>query len=100
MTISEATVKILTDLAPENIEALFKEALRRIAPGTDVHMTFWRDVEKKTNPFLAKLELYALSNDVAVLKEVDEYATSRFDALDSKHRGATKSLKPSRSLEL
>ncbi len=96
MAISEATVKILTQLAPENVEALFKEALRRIAPGTDVHMAFWREVEKKTNPFLAKLELYALSNDPAVLKELDEYSTSRFDALDSKHRSATKSLKPKR----
>ena len=82
MAISEATVKILTQLAPENIEALFKEALRRIAPGTDVHMAFWREVEKQTNPFLAKLELYALSNDPAVLRELEEYGTSRFDALD------------------
>ena len=53
----------------------------------------WR---RKPIRFLPRLELYALSNDPAVLKELDEYATARFDTLDSKHRGATKSLKPKR----
>src|SRR6266496_954566 len=96
MELAEAALKIRTQLAPENVEALFKEALRRIAPGTDVHMTFWKEVEKKTDPLLAKLELYALSNDPLVLNELDEYATKRFDALDSEHRAGTKSLKPKR----
>ena len=94
MELSEAAVKIRTQLAPENVEALFKEALRRIAPGTDVHMAFWKEVEKKTDPLLAKLELYALSNDPLVLNELNEYATKQFDTLDAKYRAATKSLKP------
>jgi type III restriction enzyme len=84
------------NLLPENVEALFKEALRRIASGTDVHMAFWKEVEKKTDPMLAKLELYVLSNDQSVLKELDEFATRRFDALDEKYRADTDSLKPKR----
>lgn len=96
MEVSEAAVRIRAQLAPENVEALFKEALRRIAPGTDVHMAFWREAEKKTDPLLAKLELYALSNDPSVINELNDYANKRFDALDAKHRASTKSLKQKR----
>jgi type III restriction enzyme len=96
MEVSEAAVRIRAELAPENVEALFKEALRRIAPGTDVNMAFWREAEKKTDPLLAKLELYALSNDASILKELNEHANKRFDALDAKHRSATKTLKERR----
>src|SRR6266496_323019 len=96
MEVSEAAVRIRAELAPENIEALFKEALRRIAPGTDVHMAFWKEAEKKTDSLLAKLELYALSSDASVLNELNECATKRFEALDAKYRGATKTLKQKR----
>jgi type III restriction enzyme len=96
MEVSEAAVRIRAELAPENVEALFKEALRRIAPGTDIHMAFWKEAEKETDPLLAKLELYALSSDASVLKELNTYANKSFEALDAKYRAATKSLKQKR----
>jgi type III restriction enzyme len=46
-------------------------------------------------PFDIRSGIYSACDPV-VLKELEEYATSRFDALDSKYRGATKSLKPKR----
>jgi type III restriction enzyme len=49
-------------------------------------MAFWKQAEKRTDPLLAKLELYALSGDAAVLKELNEHAEMRFAALESAHR--------------
>lgn len=86
MELPEAAVKVRAELAPENVEGLFREAQRRIGPGTDIHMAFWKEAEKRTDPLLAKLELYALSGDAAVLKELNEYAEKRFAALESAHR--------------
>ena len=79
-------MKVRAELAPENVEGLFREAQRRIGPGTDIHMAFWKEAEKRTDPLLAKLELYALSGDAAVLKELNEHAEKRFAALESTHR--------------
>jgi len=86
MELPEAPVKVRAELAPENVEGLFREAQRRIGPGTDIHMAFWKEAEKRTDPLLAKLELYALSGDAAVLKELNEQAEKRFAALEGAHR--------------
>ena len=59
-------------------------------------MAFWKEAEKKTDPVLAKLELYALSKDQSVLIELNRYVIIRFDALDAKYRSLMKSLKPKR----
>ena len=68
------------------MEGLFREAQRRVGPGTDIHMAFWKQAEKRTDPLLAKLELYALSGDATMLKELNEHAEMRFAALESVHR--------------
>lgn len=86
MELPEAAVKVRAELAPENVEGLFREAQRRVGPGTDMHMAFWKQAEKRTDPLLAKLELYALSGDAAVLKELNEHAEMRFAALESTYR--------------
>src|SRR5437879_5335699 len=86
MELPEAAVKVRAELAPENVEGLFREAQRRIGPGTDIHMAFWKQAEKRTDPLLAKLELYALSGDAAVRKELNDHAETRFAALEGTHR--------------
>lgn len=97
MELPEAALKVRAELAPENVEGLFKEAQRRIGPGTDIHMAFWKEAEKHTDPLLAKLELYALSGDAAVLKELSDHAEKRFAALESAHRSAVRDLKAKRN---
>ena len=96
MELPEAALKVRAELAPENVEGQFKEAQRRIAPGTDIHLAFWKEAEKHTDPLLAKLELYALSGDAAVLKELSDHAEKRFAALESTHRSETRKLKAKR----
>ena len=86
MELPEAAVRVRAELAPENVEGLFREAQRRIGPGTDIHMTFWKQAEQRTDPLLAKLELYALSGDASVLKELNEHADKRFAALEGANR--------------
>ena len=66
MEMPAAAVKVRAELASENIEGLFREAHRRIGPGTDIHAAFRGEAEKKTDPALAKLELFALSSDPAM----------------------------------
>jgi type III restriction enzyme len=97
MELPEAAGKVRAELAPENVEGLFKEAQRRVGPGTDIHMAFWKEAEKRTDPLLAKLELYALSGDAAVLKEMNDYAETRFAVLGNAHRRRIRDdLKPKR----
>ena len=96
MEIPAATIKVRAELASENIEGLFREAHRRIGPGTDIHAAFRAEAEKKTDPALAKLELFALSSDAAVLKEINEHAEKRFAALEAEHRGSIRRTKARR----
>ncbi len=96
MEMPAAAVKVRAELASENVEGLFREAHRRIGPGTDIHAAFRAEAEKKTDPALAKLELFALSGDAAVLKEISDRAEKRFVALEAKHRGSIRRTKAKR----
>jgi hypothetical protein len=96
MEMPAAAVKVRAELVSENVEGLFREAHRRIGPGTDIHAAFRAEAEKKTDPALAKLELFALSGDAAVLKEISDHAEKRFAALEAKHRGSIRRTKAKR----
>jgi hypothetical protein len=96
MEMPAAAVKVRAELASENVDGLFREAHRRIGPGTDIHAAFRAEAEKKTDPALAKLELFALSGDAAVLKEISDHAEKRFAALEAKHRGSIRRTKAKR----
>jgi len=96
MEMPTAAVKVRAELASENIEGLFREAHRRIGPGTDIHAAFRATAEKKTEPALAKLELFALSGDPGVLKEINDHAETRFATLEAEHRGSIRRTKAKR----
>src|SRR6266542_1479212 len=96
MEMPAAAVKVRAELASENVEGLFREAHRRIGPGTDIHAAFRAEAEKKTDPALAKLELFALSSDPAVLKEINDDAEKRFGTLEAEHRGSIRRTKAKR----
>src|SRR6266496_3457932 len=96
MEMPAAAIKVRAELASENVEALFREAHRRIGPGTDIHAAFRGEAEKKTDPALAKLELFALSSDPAVLKEINDHAEKRFGTLEAEHRGSIRRTKAKR----
>ncbi len=96
MEMPAAAIKVRAELASENVEALFREAHRRIGPGTDIHAAFRGEAEKKTDPALAKLELFALSSDPAVLKEINDHAEKRFATLEAEHRGSIRRTKAKR----
>ncbi|CAL75270.1 hypothetical protein; putative Type III restriction enzyme [Bradyrhizobium sp. ORS 278] len=67
-------------LSPENIDHLFEEAGRRLAPSEGLHRTYWKRFHDRENPGLAKVELFALIRRAGTLAQVEDVARSCFDS--------------------
>lgn len=83
---------IRTKLTTENVHRLFESCARYLAMGEGLEIGFWKKAHDSENPDRAKLELYALVRDAAVIKELEALANEEFKVLERRSRAAIKSL--------
>ena len=72
-------------LSEENIEQLFDAAGRKLAVSEGLHKNYWKAYHDHDQPNDAKLELFTLVREEAVLDALRKQARSRFEALWQKH---------------
>lgn len=77
---------IRATLTPENVHRLFESCNRIIAPGEGLAEAFWKKAHDIDEPDRAKLELYALVRDPAVIKELESLANTLFKKIESETR--------------
>lgn len=77
---------IRATLTPENVHRLFESCNRLLAPGEGLAEAFWKKAHDLDEPDRAKLELYALARDPAVIKELENLANTLFKKIESETR--------------
>ena len=83
-------------LSEENVEQLFDEAGRVLAPGEGLHRTYWKRYYDDQKPTQSKLELYAIVRQADTLLALNKLASSEFRKLWEKYKGAIGKLPPSK----
>lgn len=79
-------------LTEENIEQLFDAAGRKLASGEGLHRNYWKAHHDPAQPNDAKLELFTLVREEAVLESLRALARERFNALWQKQGPAISAL--------
>jgi len=83
---------IRTKLTTENVHRLFESCARYLATGEGLEIGFWKKAHDGEDPDRAKLELYALVRDPAVIKELEAIANKEFKELEKQSRSAIRDL--------
>jgi type III restriction enzyme len=82
-------------LSEKNIDQLFDEAGRLLAAGEGLHRTYWKRFHNPEKPAEAKLELFAIMQQVDTLSALEKLARSEFKKMWQKHKSAIANLPPS-----